>query len=170
MNKALALKQIIVALQRDLDGLQAAVKVAHESATHGESVAENKYDTRGLEASYLAHGQAMRAAEIEASLRVFEAINPASLKLTPSTVTISSLVKLEDQDGVVRWVWLGSDAGGVKFEFEGNEITIITPHSPLGTALMGRAVDDVFDLRPKGTSSGRLQNDRAMEYEIIALY
>ena len=170
MNKALALKQILVALQRDLDGLQAAVKVAHESATHGESVAENKYDTRGLEASYLAHGQAMRAAEIEASLRLFEVITPASLEPASPTVTISSLVKLEDQDGVVRWVWLGSDAGGVKFEFEGHEITIITPHSPLGAALMGRVVGDDFELCPKGTSSGRLQSDRAMEYEIIALY
>jgi len=170
MNKRLALKQILVALQRDLDGLQTAVKLAHESATHSESVAENKYDTRGLEASYLAHGQAKRAAEIEACLRAFEAITPASLSLVSSMVAISSLVKLEDQDGVVRWVWLGSDAGGVKFEFEGNEITIITPQSPLGAALMGRAVGDAFDLNPKGTSSGRLQSNRAMKYEIIELY
>jgi len=173
MNKALILKQILIALQHDLNGLQTAMKVAHESATHSESVAENKYDTRGLEASYLAHGQAKRAAEIEASLRAFAAINPVSLNLRPSTVTISSLVKLENQNGMVRWVWLGSDAGGVKFEFEGfkgNEIIIITLQSPLGAALMGRAVGDAFDLNPKGTSSGRLQNDRAMEYEIIALY
>ena len=170
MNKALILKQILIALQHDLNGLQTAMKVAHESATHSESVAENKYDTRGLEASYLAHGQAKRAAEIEASLRAFEAITPTSLSLVSSMVAISSLVKLEDQDGVVRWVWLGRDAGGVKFEFEGNEIIIITLQSPLGAALMGRAVGDAFDLNPKGTSSGRLQNDRAMEYEILALY
>jgi len=170
MNKALALKQILGALQHDLDGLQAAVKVAHESATHGESVAENKYDTRGLEASYLAHGQAKRAAEIAASLSVFEAITPVTLNLTSLVVAISSLVELEDQDGVARWVWLGSDGGGVKFECEGHEVTVITPQSPLGAAWMGRPLGDVFDLRPKGSSSARLRVDRQLAYKIIALY
>jgi len=170
MNKILALQQILIALQRDLDGLQAAVKVAHESATHGESVAENKYDTRGLEASYLAHGQAKRAAEIEASLRVFKAITPESLSHESTEVAMSSLVELEDQDGVVRWVWPGVDAGGVKFTLEGNEVTIITPQSPLGAALMGRTLGDVFELRPRGTSSARLRDDLLMEYEITALF
>ena len=170
MNKLLVLQKILNALQHDLDGLKQAVKVAHESATHGESKAENKYDTRGLEASYLAHGQAKRAVEIEASLLVYKAITPESLSHALTEVTISSLVELEDQDGVVRWVWLGLDAGGVKFTFEGNEVTIITPQSPLGAALVGRVLGDLFELNPKGTSSGRLQNDRAMEYEIIALY
>ncbi|MBL1259430.1 MAG: hypothetical protein COB33_002725 [Thiotrichaceae bacterium] len=170
MNKLQALQQILVALQHDLAGLQQAVKAAHESATHGESVAENKYDTRGLEASYLAHGQAKRAVEIEASLLIYKAIRPESLSHESTEVAISSLVKLEDQVGVLRWVWLGIDAGGVKFVLEGNDVTIITPQSPLGAALMGREQGDVFELSPKGTSSGRLQNDRAMEYEIIALY
>ncbi|MCF6325544.1 MAG: GreA/GreB family elongation factor [Gammaproteobacteria bacterium] len=170
MNKSEALQQIIVALQRDLDGLQAAVKVAHESATHGESVAENKYDTRGLEASYLAHGQAKRAAEIEAALRLYQAIVPESLSDQATAVTISSLVELKDQHGVVRWVWPGVDAGGVKFVFEGNDVTIITPQSPLGAVLMGREVGDTFELNPEGRSSGRLQNDLTMEYEIMTIY
>ncbi len=165
MNKSAALQQIIVALQRNLDGLQAAVKVAHESATHGESVAENKYDTRGLEASYLAHGQAKRAAEIEAALRLYQAIAPESLSDQATTVTISSLVELKDQHGVVRWVWPGVDAGGVAFVFEGNDVTIITPQSPLGAVLMGR-----LELNPEGRSSGRLQNDLTMEYEIMTIY
>jgi len=161
MNKLLILEQILEVLRCDLVALQAAVKIAHESATHGESVAENKYDTRGLEAVYLAHGQAKRAQEIEIALRLYEAISPQTLVHPFNQVGVSSLVQLDDQDGVTRWLWLGEDAGGLKFTFDHREITIVTPQSPLGAALMGRKQDDVFELH--------VANNQ-MEYEIMSLY
>jgi len=161
MNKILILKQILAALRHDLSALQEAVKVAHESATHGESVAENKYDTRGLEAAYLAHGQAKRAGEIEASLRAYEAIPPQTLEHQCSEVEFSSLVQLKDQNDLDRWVWMGAEAGGLKFLFDNRENSIVTPKSPLGTALMGRQLGDVFELRV---------GENLMEYEITALY
>ena len=161
MNKVLVLEQILTTLNRDLTALQTAVKVAHESATHGESVAENKYDTRGLEAAYLAHGQAKRAEQIEIALRCYEGISSQTLLHHCSEVGISSLVQLDDQDGLTRWLWLGEDAGGLKFSFDGNEITIVTPKSPLGAALMGRKQGDVFELRVA---------EKLMEYEILGLY
>jgi len=161
MNKALVLEQLIAALRHDLSALQTAVKVAHESATHGESVAENKYDTRGLEAAYLAHGQAMRATEIEAALLSFEAINPNSLATCNNEVALHSFMQLEDQSGTTRWLWLGSDAGGLKFSFDKRDAMVVTPSSPLGAALMGREQGDVIELRVA---------DNLMEYEIIALY
>ena len=160
MNKALVLEQILAALRCDLSALQAAVKTAHESATHGESVAENKYDTRGLEAAYLAHGQAKRADEIETALRIYEAVSPQALAHPCSEVGISSLVQIEDQAGLVRWLWIGEDAGGLKFIVDNREITIVTPHSPLGAALMGRRQGDAFELRVA---------DNLMEYEITSL-
>jgi len=161
MNKALILEQILNALRRDLATLQTAVKVAHESATHGESVAENKYDTRGLEAAYLAHGQAKRAGEIDATLRVYEAVSPQALADPCSEVGLSCLVQLEDQAGLARWVWMGAEAGGLKFSFENMESTVVTPKSPLGAALMGRQLGDLFELRV---------GENLMAYEIIALY
>lgn len=160
MNKIPVLEQIIIALRRDLSTLQNAVKVAHESATHGESVAENKYDTRGLEAAYLAHGQAKRAEQIESALRVYEAISPQLLQSQRSEVELSSLVQLIDQDDLKRWLWLGEDAGGLKFSFDNKAITIVTPQSPLGAALMGRKQGVAFELRVA---------DHLMEYEIISL-
>ena len=36
-----------------LELLQRAAQTAYEAATHAENIAENKYDTLGLEASYL---------------------------------------------------------------------------------------------------------------------
>ena len=49
-----------------------AAKRAHDTATGTESVAENKYDTFGLEASYLAHGQSVRVAECQADLHAYQ--------------------------------------------------------------------------------------------------
>ena len=161
MNKPLILEQILSVLRSDLAALQAAVKTAHESATHGESVAENKYDTRGLEAAYLAHGQAKRAEQIEVALRVYEAISPQLLQSQCSEVGLSSLVQLIDQDDLKRWLWLGEDAGGLKFSFDNKAITIVTPNSPLGAALMGRKQGDAFELRVA---------DNLMEYEVIGLH
>ena len=161
MNKARVLEQLVAALQHDLNALQTAVKVAQESATHGESVAENKYDTRGLEAAYLAHGQAMRAMEIETALLSFDAIPPRSLTTHSSEVGIHSFMQLADQAGTVRWLWLGADAGGLKFSFDSHDAMVVTPSSPLGAALMGRAQGDVIELRVA---------ENLMEYEIIALY
>ena len=53
---------IIDKLQADLRIAKDALRASHEAATHAESKAENKYDTRGLEAAYLADGQRRRVA------------------------------------------------------------------------------------------------------------
>ena len=64
MNKTHLQTLIIDKLQADLAVAKDALKASHEAATHAESKAENKYDTRGLEAAYLADGQRKRVHEI----------------------------------------------------------------------------------------------------------
>ena len=54
MNKHAVLQLILEKLTVDLDIVQRAAQTAYETATHEENIAENKYDTLGLEASYLA--------------------------------------------------------------------------------------------------------------------
>jgi hypothetical protein len=54
-------QQVLERLADDLPKAEQAVRTAHETATHEENIAENKYDTLGLEAASLATGQARRA-------------------------------------------------------------------------------------------------------------
>ena len=61
MKKAELIKQIVASLTENLELLQKAARASHEEATHESSRAESKYDTRGLEAAYLAGGQARQA-------------------------------------------------------------------------------------------------------------
>ncbi len=63
MDKVTLLAQIVATLEHDVDVLRRAAQTAYETATAEENIAENKYDTLGLEASYLATGQARRTAE-----------------------------------------------------------------------------------------------------------
>src|SRR5690606_40067799 len=68
MDKTRIQTLIVDRLQADLVIARDALKASHEAATHAESKAENKYDTRGLEAAYLADGQRRRVHEIETAL------------------------------------------------------------------------------------------------------
>jgi hypothetical protein len=61
MDKFLLQQQVLERLAEDLLQAEQAARAAHDTATHEENIAENKYDTLGLEAAYLATGQARRA-------------------------------------------------------------------------------------------------------------
>jgi len=56
MPKAQILKLIIQQLSHDLAVQFGAAKTAHEASIHEENIPDNKYDTLGLEASYVAQG------------------------------------------------------------------------------------------------------------------
>jgi hypothetical protein len=53
MDKFLLQQQVLERLAEDLLQAERAMRAAHETATHNENIAENKYDTLGLEAAYL---------------------------------------------------------------------------------------------------------------------
>jgi len=136
VNKVDILKKIIAALKRELDTSLAAAHAASAAASDPDSKAENKYDTRTLEASYLARGQALRVAELQDALRVYEVLTPRPFR-ADEAVGIGALVILESPDGL-SFYFIGPSAGGTEVEHEGREIIVITPSAPLGQKLMGR--------------------------------
>ena len=145
MNKAAVIQKILEVLRSELETYVRAAKFSHAEATAEENRAENKYDTRGLEASYLAAGQANKVAELESALETFEGLKeqPAS-----DAVEIGSLIELQ-QDGFVEWYFVGPTAGGTEIEIDdtevkrikapraGKSVLVITPESPLGSQIMG---------------------------------
>jgi len=145
MDKPSLLAQIVAALEHDLNVLTRAAQTAYEAATAEENIAENKYDTLGLEASYLATGQARRSAEIRKALVTYQQLllrdhDPAR------GVQVSNLVTLEDEDGAQRLLFLGPEAAGLKIGEGAELVTVITPRSPLGQLLVGKRIDDEVSL------------------------
>ena len=81
MDKNLLLQDVLSHLQSDLEQATLAAVTAHEAATHEENVAENKYDTLGLEAAYLASGQARRVEELRQTLERHRGDTEVTVKL-----------------------------------------------------------------------------------------
>ncbi len=149
MNKSHIRQLILEQLHEELNAAQAAVRSAHEAATHEDSIAENKYDTFGLEAAYLAHGQAVRVQEIEQAILAWRNL-PLKDSEPDSPVVLGSLVRLETRDGLSRQLFLGPDGAGIKVQDQGREIIVITPRSPLGQKLVGKFEGDEISFEVNG--------------------
>ncbi len=150
MNKVQLVKQIVNRLSESLGLLEKAARASHAEATHESSKAENKYDTRGLEAAYLARGQSRQAKEILESIKVYESL--ATREFAPGeTIDVSALVEL-GLDWTRSWFFVGPRNGGLEIEFEGKEVTVITPQSPLGEQLMGKKAGQRWTAKVGGSS------------------
>ncbi len=158
MDKEALRDQILTRLKSDYALLLQAAKTAHAAAIHEESIPDNKYATLGLEASYLAQGQANRAQEIQQAIQEYQQLSLPQFS-AESVIRLTAVVQLEDDAGKMRLVFLGPAAGGLVLELDGVEIMIITPVSPLGQELLGRQVGDQIELKSNGIR----------EYEIVSI-
>ena len=149
MNKHAVLQLILEKLTVDLDIAQRAAQTAYETATHEENIAENKYDTLGLEASYLAAGQAKRVEEIKQSLALCQNLQLRAFD-DQRGVEIGTLLGLEDERGRQQWLFLAPDAAGLKVDVVGQPVTVITPRSPLGKGLLGKRIDEEVEILVAG--------------------
>lgn len=145
MNKTQLLQYIISELENVHQVACAAAKRAHDSATDKANKAENQYDTLGLEAAYLAHGQSQRVLDCIDDITAFKQL-ATSLPDSYTSVRLGALVMLLDEEDNERWLFLGPCAGGIKVTLENNEITLITASAPLGEALLGLELDDGVEI------------------------
>ncbi|HEY8993626.1 MAG TPA: transcription elongation factor [Lacunisphaera sp.] len=150
MPKQELLARIVSRLQSELELLTRAALATHAEATDEENKAEDKYDTRGLEASYLAHGQSKAAEEAAVAVAQFQ-----SLVLRDYTATepigLGALVSLNDGSHY----FIGPRSGGTEVEFGDGSVMVITPQSPLGRELVGRRRGDKVTLTLGGKRSER---------------
>lgn len=128
-------------LRAELDTLESVTRMAIDEATGDESKAENKYDTRGLEASYLARGQAERVLGLRRQLGWLDSARPPQ----GGVVGVGSVVAL-DEDGDVRWLFVVPEGGGRRVPVGDSEILALTREAPLGRALFGKEPGDAVVL------------------------
>lgn len=141
---------ILERLRAELDLLTRAALATHEEATHEENKAEDKYDTRGLEASYLAHGQSRAAEEAADAVAQFQSLTLRDF-LPGEAIALGALVRLDDG----ACYFIGPKAGGTEVGSGGDTIMVITPSSPLGRQLVGRRQGDKIALALGGKTSER---------------
>ena len=145
MNKRVIIQKITAKLAGELEVYFRAAQFSRAEATHESNKAENKYDTRGLEASYLARGQSKQAAELEAAIAEYQKLGVKKFA-AGDAINLGALVELE-QLGEKSFYFLGPRAGGTEIIHDKKEILVITPQSPLGEQLAGRKSGETLQLK-----------------------
>ncbi|MEN8169985.1 MAG: GreA/GreB family elongation factor [Pseudomonadota bacterium] len=159
MNKSLLLKDILHELESLHQVAVEAAMQAYNTATHDENIAENKYDTLGLEAAYLAQGQSQRVAECASDMAKYKKLSAITFT-SETAIGIGAVVDLVDESGRTQSLFIGPAAGGLKLTSQQVELTIVTPSAPLGAALVGHYVDDEIKVLVGGGEK---------HYEVVAV-
>jgi hypothetical protein len=158
MDKKKLIHKILEKAEVERAALAEAAKNTYEAATHEESEAEDQYDTRGLEASYLAGAQAKRVGELEQFISMLKFLEPRNF-VKGASIAATALTEL-DHDGKTLWAFMLPLGGGMSVEFEGQRIQVVTPKSPLGEAIVGRTAGDLALV-----DTGK----ETLEYEIVSV-
>ncbi|PQJ59375.1 transcription elongation factor [Vibrio jasicida] len=158
MNKVDLVQIIIQQLEDKLQVAHASTQRAIDAATDEETVPEHKYDTLALEASYLAHGQAMRVQESEEELRQYRTL--VLRDFVDVRIAVGAYVELVDENDVEKAFFIGPCSGGLTVEWQGKEVFVLTPKSPLGRALMGKEEGEEVEMKI---------GDKTTCYEVVTI-
>lgn len=151
-------KQIIDAFiahfESELKLLEQAVSSARDAATHEEAKSEDKHDTRGIEASYLAGAQAARAEELKQVILDYKLLAEEATLRAASTVAVGALLAIqplenEKPKGRTLHSLFALRGGGATVTLEGQTYSVVTPTSPLGEALLGASAGEEVEIESK---------------------
>ncbi|MBU2870714.1 GreA/GreB family elongation factor [Colwellia sp. E2M01] len=145
INKIELVQVIIASLAKERQQAVDAANEAHAAAVDDQSVAETQYDTLAIEASYLAEGQSRRVAEFQQAIEDFEGLQ-LSYFTNENQVALSALVQLSHDSSTNHWFFIAPAAGGFRCQLNNQNITVITPQSPMGMALIGKQLDDDIEV------------------------
>lgn len=154
IDKKIILEKLIEGLTKELKELEGAAKSARDLATADDLKSEGKYDTRAIEASYLASAQLKRVEEIKTDILMLE---ETELKYSEK-IQMGSLALIEHK-GIERYYFLTSTSGGTMLTIDENTILVISVFSPLGNEALGCSVGESFEVEtPKETRTYRIVN------------
>lgn len=144
MDKSQFFSRLIETLRGECMHAVQASKDATEYATNEESRAKSQWDTQGLEASYLAVGQASQARQWADSVQELQSEREDLLK--PRTeIGLGALFSCDFGTGA-EWFFLAGVAGGHVVPTEQENVTVITSHSPLAARLLALKAGKSFAL------------------------
>ncbi len=154
MKKEDLIKDVSKAFQSRIDELKKAVNTTQEMTRDAPGRIESRYDTSREETGWLATGQAAVLGEMEHNFNMFKGMSSRAM----SFVATGAYFEAVSLDGKVHVRCLVCHGGsGIECTSSGQEVTLISPDSPLAAAAFGKGVKDVF------TVNGRV------DYQILAV-
>jgi len=149
IDKREILRLLRESVSADLATMSAAQRTVVDGATHEENRPENDKDTRALEQSYLARGQAQRVVELQDALTLLKTLELRAFT-AESRIALGALIALDDGEHLEHY-FIAPAGGGVRVRLAAVEVRVVTPQSPIARALLGKQQGDEFELRtPQG--------------------
>jgi len=143
VKKNEAIKQELIKIcKKDLEEAKSVSEKSKSSVQTGDLKSDGKYDTRAVEASYLAGAQLKRVQEIQGEL---ELLHEMRTDLDTRSVSVGSIVELEF-DGNSKKYFLSSARGGSLIKVEGNVYLVISVFSPIGNSIVNQSVGDEVEV------------------------
>jgi len=140
-RKRTLLDELVALLRAELAAAESLHRQTMAGATHEEARPENDKDTRALEQTYLARGQAQRVEQMRTELS--EVLVTPLLGLGPGArVALGALVHVEE-DGIAATLFIASGGGGKTLS---GGVRVVTPNSPFGRSLIGKTAGDVCEI------------------------
>lgn len=139
---------LLTEMRAALAAMAKSAKDAAEGATHEENRSEGDKDMRATEESYVARGKAMRTEELADELARAEQL--VLRDFAPGDAIAPSALVRVLVDDQARLFFVSTQGGGRELAVEGALLTVVTPASPVGRALIGKRVGDDFELAVKG--------------------
>jgi transcription elongation GreA/GreB family factor len=153
MDKRFLVDQLIDRLRASANVALHAQEAAAVEARDGATPAEKREDARAaLELGGLAKAQGARAQRAIAEADALVAFRPGILREN-AAISVGALVEVEDGDsGEGRTFFLAPVGAGVTLTAPGGDgfLSVVTPASPIGKAVIGKRVGDVVDVTVEG--------------------
>lgn len=144
--KHTVLDEIVRMLEEELARHLNANAQSNAGAVFSAANAGKQRDTTGFEAAHLARGYASHAMELRHQIDELKATEIEDF--TGQEIDVGAMVEV-DVDGEIDYYMLLNCGGGTEVKAGGKTVTVITPESPLGSALMGN-IEAGFVSLPSG--------------------
>ena len=148
IDKHALIRELSALLEQEIARATETAHSAQAGAVHEEARPEHDKDTRAIEASYLARGQAQRVVDLQAAAKQLAFMEVRAFG-PDADIGLSALIELESTEGT-RWYLLAAAGGGRRIACAGQTVDVLTPESPLGRALAGRRQGDELVFRAGG--------------------
>lgn len=157
MDKKLIWNKLLDNVKRDLASATDAKESTSSFKFESDMKQESKYDTRSIEAGYLAEGQARRVEELKLELKLIEEIPLHPFK-KEDEIAVGALLDIE-LNGRNKLYFLSTTAGGTVLDINGEIVLVISVFSPIGSSVMGLKVGDSFELETQaGTREYKIRS------------
>ncbi len=153
MDKHALVNQLQDHLRQLAHEAHTASVAAADEAKAAVTAREKRADARvSIESAGLARGQNRRATRAFAELDALDRFSPGPLP-DNATVELGAIVEIEEvETGEGRTFFLAPVGAGVTLGGPGGDghLSVVTPRSPIGRAVMGHRCNDVIDVTIKG--------------------